>query len=298
MERADPSSLIPGPRSGYVAGHPFDRCGLAALSDLSTPEWRFLFSDLERFQTDFLNHEPAFRSPDYRWPRDPLHNWSRCWEYPYAFRQLQEYRREKAGLPILTAVDLGSGVTFFPFAAATLGYRIVCTDTDPICQKDLARAIPLINHAPGEVSFRLITDPHLPFGDAELDLVFCVSVLEHIPDFPNTIREIARVLKPGGWLILTIDLDLRGDQEIGVDRYKLLLQELEKEFSPRYPEVVIHPADLLKTLDGPYPWPIRTGLKKHWFQFKQNVLKPVLGRRPTPLVPFFLSVKGFTLVRK
>jgi SAM-dependent methyltransferase len=38
----------------------------------------------------------------------------------------------------------------------------------------------------------------LPFGDNSFDKVICSEVLEHIPDFRAVIKEIARVLKPGG----------------------------------------------------------------------------------------------------
>jgi SAM-dependent methyltransferase len=287
-----------GSHSGYTLGHPFDRSGLAAVSDLDAPEVRAIFRQLESVQEEFLAKEGSFRSAEYRWPRDPLHNWSRCWEYPYAFRQLQSFRGLAPGKEKFLAADLGSGVTFFPFAAARLGYEVVCTDTDLICDKDLSRAIPAVPHAPGKVSFRLINGDRLPFADGELDLVFCISVLEHIPNFPNTIREIARVLKPGGWLILTIDLDLRGDQEIGIGPYQLLLRELTRDFDVRLPEVSIHPRDLLKTLDGPYPWPVRRGFERYWFLLKQNFLKPIFGKKPTPLIPFYLTVKGMTLIRK
>jgi len=42
----------------------------------------------------------------------------------------------------------------------------------------------------------------LPMADETYDLVLCNQVMEHIPDPPAVLREIARVLKPGGqaWL--------------------------------------------------------------------------------------------------
>lgn len=283
---------------GYVEGHPFDRCGLAAVSDLEQPEWRGIFRHLEDVQGEFLGHEKAFRSPEYAWPRDPLHNWSRCWEYPYVFHQVRQFREANPGGLPLRSADLGSGVTFFPFAVARLGYEVLCLDTDPICRTDLSRAIPLMGAGAGRVDVRLIEGQRLPVPDGGLDLVFCVSVLEHIPDFAATLRELSRVIRPGGLLVMTIDLDLRGDQEIGVDRYKLLLRELGRSFVPRFPEACVHPADILRTQDGPYPWPIPTGMARRWFLLKQQVLKPLFGRRPRPLVPFYLAVKGFVLERR
>src|SRR5215472_1054210 len=39
-------------------------------------------------------------------------------------------------------------------------------------------------------------------GDA-FDIVLCTQVIEHVPDPPALVSETFRVLKPGGWLVLT-----------------------------------------------------------------------------------------------
>lgn len=42
----------------------------------------------------------------------------------------------------------------------------------------------------------------LTFKNEAFDFVLCIEVLEHIPNYPDAIREIARVLKPGGKAII------------------------------------------------------------------------------------------------
>jgi SAM-dependent methyltransferase len=44
----------------------------------------------------------------------------------------------------------------------------------------------------------------LPFGDAEFDAVLCNQVLEHVFEPDAFVREINRVLRPGGVLMLTV----------------------------------------------------------------------------------------------
>lgn len=44
----------------------------------------------------------------------------------------------------------------------------------------------------------------LPFADGDFDCVVISSVLEYVPDLNATLKEMARVLRPGGWLFATV----------------------------------------------------------------------------------------------
>ena len=48
----------------------------------------------------------------------------------------------------------------------------------------------------------LVDPARLPFGDAEFDAVVVVDMLEHVPDDRAFAAELARVLKPGGRLVI------------------------------------------------------------------------------------------------
>jgi SAM-dependent methyltransferase len=43
----------------------------------------------------------------------------------------------------------------------------------------------------------------LPFPDGSFDAITCIDAINHLPDRPATIREWARLLKPGGRLLFT-----------------------------------------------------------------------------------------------
>lgn len=50
----------------------------------------------------------------------------------------------------------------------------------------------------GRAAFALASGMDLPFKDESFDVVVCNHVYEHVPDAPRMMREIARVLRPGG----------------------------------------------------------------------------------------------------
>jgi SAM-dependent methyltransferase len=55
-----------------------------------------------------------------------------------------------------------------------------------------------------------ITDIHEP--DNSYDVILCSHVLEHIPDDHKAMQELFRVLKPSGWAILQVPIDVQREK--------------------------------------------------------------------------------------
>jgi SAM-dependent methyltransferase len=237
-------------------------------------------SILEREQEAFLAQESSFRSLAYRWPRDPLHTWSRVWEYPYVYYHIREWLQRESPSDQPWVVDVGSGVNFFPFTVARLNCRVTCTDIDPILEIDLRRAVEVVSAKPGIVDYRLTDGLTLPFESEQIDAVYCVSVLEHVPRLDVLVREMARILRKDGLFVLTFDIDLRGNYQLSAERHRELSRLLDHHFECVYPERTVHPADLLTSDCGPFAVPYPRGVEILRFLAKQWILKPMLGRRP------------------
>jgi SAM-dependent methyltransferase len=182
----------------------FDFTGFAARTDIEENDWKEAFDRLEQEQSEFLQYESKFRSKEYRWPRDPLHSWSRLWEYPYVYHHINRIHTERPGRK-LELIDFGSGVTFFPFALSKLDCNVTCVDIDPIVAVDIPRAAEVLKPALGHVKVALIKNGCIPVESKSQDVVYGISVLAHIKKFEWVIDEILRVLKPDGQLILTVD---------------------------------------------------------------------------------------------
>jgi len=52
----------------------------------------------------------------------------------------------------------------------------------------------------------------MPFEDSAFDAIICSHVLEHVPDDRAAMSELARVLRPGGWLLVLVPLDLHRER--------------------------------------------------------------------------------------
>lgn len=94
-----------------------------------------------------------------------------------------------------SVLDLGCAGGFMAEALAEKGAQV--TGIDPAAQAiDAARA-----HAATEghdIRYDVGVGESLPYEGDAFDYVVCVDVLEHVQDLDQVLREVARVLRPGG----------------------------------------------------------------------------------------------------
>ncbi len=81
------------------------------------------------------------------------------------------------------------------------GVEVIAPHTTQFITLDKHRTQGL--HLPPHAEFREAKVPPLPFADGEFDTVISFQVIEHIKQDQEFVREVARVLKPGGRFIVS-----------------------------------------------------------------------------------------------
>ena len=231
------------------------------------------FRHMESFSEGFLTRNRRVLSRYMaKWGvENPLHSWSRRWEYPYVWSRVAEAAKSPptprtagcgahveeedegssgtgtgSGGGGLRVLDAGSGATFLPFY---IKHRfdeatVACCDTDPKLT-DVFSAMNGIMDS--DVEFSVADIRRLPYGDRSFDLVCCISVLEHTRDHEDIIAELARVLVDGGQLVITFDVGLDGTRDMRVQD----LERFLKVFSSRFRESSAPESYVMRRLSDP-----------------------------------------------
>jgi 2-polyprenyl-6-hydroxyphenyl methylase/3-demethylubiquinone-9 3-methyltransferase len=111
--------------------------------------------------------------------------------------RLRFYRQALGDLDGRLVLDAGCGGGLVAKGLAEAGAVVVGLDRSPSSLQVARRAVsdrPERFHAAGGQLERL------PFADGAFDAVVAADVLEHLPDLPRVVRELGRVLAPGGSL--------------------------------------------------------------------------------------------------
>lgn len=144
----------------------------------------------------------------------------------------------RAGERILD-VGCGNGRDLIPLVR--VGCRCVGVDYSPGMVEEARRDLSAAGA--GGVELLVGDATRLSFGDGTFDKVFASEVIEHIPDWRAAIRDMARVLKPEGTLVLTTP---NRHSWYGFDRYALVEGLLRRRWNHPYDEWKTH----AEVLDG------------------------------------------------
>ncbi|MGH4013368.1 MAG: class I SAM-dependent methyltransferase [Pseudonocardiaceae bacterium] len=121
--------------------------------------------------------------------------------------------------PYQRALELGSGTGFFLLNLMQGGIA-QCGSVTDLSPGMVQVALRNAENLGLDVDGRVADGERLPFADATFDLVVGHAVLHHIPDVPAALREVLRVLRPGGRFVFA------GEPTRIGDRYARLLGRL------------------------------------------------------------------------
>ena len=109
--------------------------------------------------------------------------------------------------PVGTMLDLGCGEGRHIFGVMEKFPDLKCIGLDPHIES-LDKAFEglkfLESISNTKTNFLSGSAYSLPFSDDSFDLVVCSEVLEHLHDYKDAIKEINRVLKPGGQFLASV----------------------------------------------------------------------------------------------
>jgi ubiquinone/menaquinone biosynthesis C-methylase UbiE len=100
------------------------------------------------------------------------------------------------------AADVGAGTGFLTEGLLQRGVQVIAIDQSQAMLTQMQQKFGLR----GKVDYRQGTSEHLPVEDGMVDYAFANMYLHHVESPAVAIREMARMLKPGGKLVIT-DLD-------------------------------------------------------------------------------------------
>jgi SAM-dependent methyltransferase len=104
-------------------------------------------------------------------------------------------------------LDMGCGGGRHAFALYKRGAHVVALDMDAAELKDVSGMFDaLAGEVPSGAHAQAVRGDayRLPFADATFDKVIAAEILEHLPADSNAMAELARVLKPGGRIAVTV----------------------------------------------------------------------------------------------
>jgi len=129
-------------------------------------------------------------------------NWDTL-QQSFFSKEVRESAYNKAGIQAGTlAVDAGCGTGFITEGLLKRGVRVVAVDQS----ENMLNVLKNKFSGTDGLDLRIGDSENLPLGNNEADYVFANMYLHHVESPPDAIKEMVRVLKKGGKLIIT-DMD-------------------------------------------------------------------------------------------
>ncbi|HWL95231.1 MAG TPA: methyltransferase domain-containing protein [Phycisphaerae bacterium] len=143
--------------------------------------------------------------------------------YRMFMEELHRWRRDLAAPFDLLDIGCGTGTWTAMVAGSPLpSRRVVGLDYSlPMTQVAHGKAAQIGEGAP---TFVNADSEHLPFADASFDVITCSNSFHHYPQQEATIREMRRLLRPGGRLML---IDGFRDNVIGWFVFDVIITKIE-----------------------------------------------------------------------
>lgn len=120
-------------------------------------------------------------------------------------------------------VGCGTGFAVIEIARKLDQGRACGVDISPGMIEKANRNIPL--ELAGRVSFQVASSEQIPYPEDEFNFILCTNSFHHYPDTHKALREMYRVLKPGGLLVI---LDNATDLSLYTWAWDRLLRMFEK----------------------------------------------------------------------
>lgn len=103
------------------------------------------------------------------------------------------------------AADIGAGTGFITEGLMQKGLDVIAVDQSQAMLEEMKRKFHLFD----TIDYRIGESDHLPIQDGTVDAVFSNMYLHHVESPQEAIKEMARVLKTGGHIVIT-DMDEHG----------------------------------------------------------------------------------------
>lgn len=112
------------------------------------------------------------------------------------------------------AADIGAGTGFITEGLVQKGLRVIAIDQSEEMIRETQKKFQDI----AEIDYRKGDAESLPVENESVDYVFANMYLHHVESPPDAIKEMVRILKPGGKLIIT-DMDEHNFEFLKTEQY-------------------------------------------------------------------------------